>query len=194
MVAESNVPQLVDNKGGSYSAIAPRLEVGKFNKWKKRMLCHLTGMEPYYIQCIKDGLFQSKTAEGANKPEGQWSNDERSVVNQDQRLNSIIISCLPDDIMKSVISCTTAKETWTDLIHSFEDFQENSDDEVDERTSEEYLRDLDIEFHERALLAGSKPLARKQKLELMKLFIEEICVEIRIHDTRSPLPKILEPN
>ncbi|GJR69672.1 hypothetical protein Tco_0015737 [Tanacetum coccineum] len=32
------------------------------------------------------------------------------------------------------------------------DFQENFDDEVDERTSEEYLRDLDIEFHERALL------------------------------------------
>ncbi|GJZ39749.1 ribonuclease H-like domain-containing protein [Tanacetum coccineum] len=30
-MAESNVPQLVDKKGGSYSAIAPRLEVGKFN-------------------------------------------------------------------------------------------------------------------------------------------------------------------
>ncbi|GJX67779.1 hypothetical protein Tco_0303506 [Tanacetum coccineum] len=37
-----------------------------------------------------------------------------------------------------------------------QDFQENSDDEVDERTSEEYLRDLDIEFHERALLPNSK--------------------------------------
>ncbi|GJX35823.1 hypothetical protein Tco_0247380 [Tanacetum coccineum] len=36
------------------------------------------------------------------------------------------------------------------------DFQEKSDDEADERTSEEYLRDLDIEFHERALLANSK--------------------------------------
>ncbi|GJV41618.1 hypothetical protein Tco_1420058 [Tanacetum coccineum] len=36
------------------------------------------------------------------------------------------------------------------------DFQKNSDDEVDERTSEEYLRDLDIEFHERDLLSGSK--------------------------------------
>ncbi|GJU75136.1 hypothetical protein Tco_1272206 [Tanacetum coccineum] len=38
------------------------------------------------------------------------------------------------------------------------DFQENSDDEIDERSSEEYLRDLDIEFHERALLANSKRL------------------------------------
>ncbi|GKE08014.1 hypothetical protein Tco_1411565 [Tanacetum coccineum] len=37
-----------------------------------------------------------------------------------------------------------------------QDFQENSDDEIDERISEEYLTDLDIEFHERALLANSK--------------------------------------
>ncbi|GJX49069.1 retrovirus-related pol polyprotein from transposon TNT 1-94 [Tanacetum coccineum] len=116
-----------------------------------------------------------------------------------------------DDIMESVISCDTAKATWTDLVYSFEgplntkenriidlkleyqtfrakpteslsqtytyyktllnelandgvnlskheinDFQENSDDEVDERSSEEYLRDLDIKFHERSLLANSK--------------------------------------
>ncbi|GJY25817.1 retrovirus-related pol polyprotein from transposon TNT 1-94 [Tanacetum coccineum] len=116
-----------------------------------------------------------------------------------------------DEIMESVISCVSAKETWTDLVHSFEgpsdtkenrimdlkleyqtfrakstksisqtytryktlfnelandgvnlskheinDFQENSNDEVDERTSEEYLRDLDIEYHERSLLENSK--------------------------------------
>ncbi|GJV41845.1 hypothetical protein Tco_1420285 [Tanacetum coccineum] len=165
------------------------------------MLCYLTGMEPYYIQCIKDGPFQPKTAECANKPKAQWLNDESRVVNQDQRLKNIIISCISDDIMESVISCETAKDTWVGLVHSFEgpsytkeirnidmklkyntfrakpseslsktytwyktllnelsndgDFQENSDDEVDERTSEEYLRDLDIEFHERALLVGS---------------------------------------
>nr|GEU78570.1 hypothetical protein [Tanacetum cinerariifolium] len=122
-------------------------------------------------------------------------------------MKSIIMSCLPDDIMESVISCVLAKETWTDLVYSFEgpsdtkenriidlklkyqtfranfteslsqtytryktllnalandgvnlskheinDFQENSNDEVDERYSEEYLRDLDVEYQERALL------------------------------------------
>ncbi|GJU70111.1 hypothetical protein Tco_1256370 [Tanacetum coccineum] len=120
MVAESNVPRLVDKKGGSYSAITPRLEVSKFNKWMKRMLCYLTGMEPYYLQCIKDGPFQPKTAEGANKHEAHWLNNERRVVNQHQRLKSIIISCLPDDIMEPVISYATTKETWTDLVYSFE--------------------------------------------------------------------------
>ncbi|GJZ11043.1 hypothetical protein Tco_0545802 [Tanacetum coccineum] len=83
-MTESTVPQLVSNKGGSYSAIDSRLEVGKFNKWKKCMLCYLNGMEPNYIQCIKDGPFQPKTAEGANKPKAQWSNDERRAINQDQ--------------------------------------------------------------------------------------------------------------
>ncbi|GJR33523.1 hypothetical protein Tco_1209207 [Tanacetum coccineum] len=37
-MAESNVPQHVNKKEGSYSGIAPRLEVGKFNKWKKRLM------------------------------------------------------------------------------------------------------------------------------------------------------------
>ncbi|GKB62367.1 hypothetical protein Tco_0918553, partial [Tanacetum coccineum] len=35
MATVSTVPQLVDKKGGSYAAIAPKLEPGKFNKWKK---------------------------------------------------------------------------------------------------------------------------------------------------------------
>ncbi|GJZ58591.1 hypothetical protein Tco_0614085 [Tanacetum coccineum] len=120
MVAESTVPQLVDKKGGSYAAIAPKLEPGKFNKWKKRMLCYLAGMEPYHIKCIKDGLFQPKAPEGGIKPKSQWTQDERWVVVQDQRHKSIIISCLPDDIIESVISCETAKATWTDLVYSFE--------------------------------------------------------------------------
>ncbi|GJR91420.1 retrovirus-related pol polyprotein from transposon TNT 1-94 [Tanacetum coccineum] len=259
MVVVNNVPHVVDKNGGSYAAIAPKLKPRKFNKWKKCMLFYLAGMEPYYLKCIKDGPFQPKTTE--------------------------------DDIMESVISCEIAKETWTDLVHSFEgpsyskenrimdlklkyqtfkakpiesllqpytryktllnelendgvnlskheinvgfvnslpekwltfskglrnanhtqtldiadiygrfvyednliqrrysdtkkalittpsstvistaffsnnvikDFQENSNDEVDERSSEEHLRDLDIEFHERALLTNSKRFIKRR--------------------------------
>ncbi|GJW52065.1 retrovirus-related pol polyprotein from transposon TNT 1-94 [Tanacetum coccineum] len=242
MATVNDVPQLVDKKEGSYASIAPKLEPGKFNKWKKRMLCYLAGMEPYYLKY------------------------ERRVVVQDQCLKSIIMSCLPNDIMESVISCVSAKETWTDLVHSFEgpsdtkenkiidlkleyqtfkaksteslsqtytryktmlnelandgglrnanhtqtldladiygrfvyednliqrrypdtkkalittpsstaistaffsnnviqDFQENSNDEVNERSSEEYLRDLDIEYQERSLLANSKCFIKRR--------------------------------
>ncbi|GJV51251.1 retrovirus-related pol polyprotein from transposon TNT 1-94 [Tanacetum coccineum] len=219
MAAVNDVPQLVEKKGGIYAAIAPKLEPGKFNKWKKRMLCYLAGMEPYYLKCIKDGPFQPKIAEGDAKPESQWTPNERRVVIQDQRFKSIIMSCLPDDIMdlslvvfqrkKHGLTCLPEKwltfsqglrnanhtqtldladiygrfvyednliqrrysDTKTALITTpsstlistaffsnnvIQDFQENSDDEVDERSSEEYLRDLDIEYHERALLANRK--------------------------------------
>ncbi|GKC97202.1 hypothetical protein Tco_1167477 [Tanacetum coccineum] len=120
MAAVNDVPQLVDKKGGSYAAIAPKLEPKKFNKWKKGMLCYLAGIEPYYLKCIKDGPFQPKTAKGDAKPESQWTLDEWRVVVEDQRLKSIIMSCLPNDIMESIISCVSAKETWTDLAKSTE--------------------------------------------------------------------------
>ncbi|GJV06943.1 hypothetical protein Tco_1344599 [Tanacetum coccineum] len=77
MAAISNVPYLVDKKGGNYSAVAPRLEPRKFNKWKKHMLGYLTGIEPYYIQCIKDGPFQPKMANGTNKPDFESPSDTK---------------------------------------------------------------------------------------------------------------------
>ncbi|GJS62756.1 hypothetical protein Tco_0677320 [Tanacetum coccineum] len=48
----------------------------------------------------------------------------------------------------------TLEQTQQGVSYEVSDFQESSDDEVDERTTKEYLRDLDIEFHKRALLAG----------------------------------------
>nr|GEY38634.1 retrovirus-related Pol polyprotein from transposon TNT 1-94 [Tanacetum cinerariifolium] len=64
----------------------------------------------------QDGSSQPKTTDGDAKPESQWTLDKRRVVVQDQRLKSIILSCLPDDITESIISCVLAKETWTDLV------------------------------------------------------------------------------
>ncbi|GJZ88239.1 hypothetical protein Tco_0660021 [Tanacetum coccineum] len=128
MAAVNDVPQLVDKKGGSYAAIAPKLELGKFNKWKKRMLCYLARKEPYYLKCIKDGPFQPKTAKGDDKSEPL----------------TLQIS------MEGLSMRTTLSK------------EENSDDEVDERTSEEYLRDLDIDYHERALLANSKCFIKRR--------------------------------
>nr|GEV66800.1 zf-CCHC domain-containing protein/DUF4219 domain-containing protein/UBN2 domain-containing protein [Tanacetum cinerariifolium] len=46
--------------------------------------------------------------------------------------------------------------------HKINDFQENYDDEVDERYSEEYPRDLDVEYQERAMLANSKCFIKRR--------------------------------
>nr|GEZ31105.1 retrovirus-related Pol polyprotein from transposon TNT 1-94 [Tanacetum cinerariifolium] len=42
------------------------------------------------------------------------------------------------------------------LVDKKEDFKKNSNDELDEMSSEEYLRDLDLEYQERALLGNLK--------------------------------------
>ncbi|GKD29388.1 hypothetical protein Tco_1240166, partial [Tanacetum coccineum] len=43
------------------------------------------------------------------------------------------------------------------------DYQENFVDKADERSCEEYLRDLELEFHERAVLANSKCFIKTKK-------------------------------
>ncbi|GJU11251.1 retrovirus-related pol polyprotein from transposon TNT 1-94 [Tanacetum coccineum] len=290
-------PQLVDKKGGSY-----------------------------YLKCIKDGPFQRKIADGYAKPDSQWTLDERRVTVQDQRLKSIIMSCLPDDIIELVISCVSAKETWIDLVHSFkgpsytkenrimdlkleyqtfraksteslsqtytryktllnelandgvnlskheinvgfvnslpekwftfsqglrnanhtqtldlaniygrfvyednliqiryshtkkilittpsstsistaffsnnviQDFQENSDDEVDERSSEEYLRDLNTEFHEGALLENSKCfIKRRNNFSSQKANENTECFKCgkKDHFAKNCFSKMSEPS
>nr|GEY88297.1 retrovirus-related Pol polyprotein from transposon TNT 1-94 [Tanacetum cinerariifolium] len=214
--------------------------------------------------CTRDGPFQPKTVDGDDKPESQWTPDERRVVVQDQRLKSIIIFEGPSDTKENRImdlkleyqtfkakSTESLLQTYTryktmlnelandgvnlskheinvgfvnslpekwltfsqglrnanhtqtiDLANIYGrfvyednliqrrysdtkkalittpssfvistafisnnviyDFQENSGDEVDERSSEEYLRDLDVEYYERAVLANSKRFIKRR--------------------------------
>ncbi|GKD20762.1 hypothetical protein Tco_1222465, partial [Tanacetum coccineum] len=60
----------------------------------------------------------------------QWSPKDRRLTNQDKRLKSIIISCLPNDVMKSVIKCATAKSMWNDLILSHEGPSDTRDTKI----------------------------------------------------------------
>nr|GEW75599.1 putative ribonuclease H-like domain-containing protein [Tanacetum cinerariifolium] len=64
------------------------------------------------------------------KRQNQWSNTESRLANQDKRLESIIISCLPNDVMKYVIKCKTAKETWNDLILAHEGPSDTRDTKI----------------------------------------------------------------
>ncbi|GKD38739.1 hypothetical protein Tco_1258946 [Tanacetum coccineum] len=55
---------------------------------------------------------------------------DRRLANQDQRLKSILISCLPNDVMKSVIKCTSAKAIWTNLILAHDGPSETKDTNI----------------------------------------------------------------
>ncbi|GJT90264.1 hypothetical protein Tco_1079109 [Tanacetum coccineum] len=141
-------------------------------------------MKPYYLKCIKDGPFQQKIAEGDDKPESQWTPDERRVVVQDQRLKIIIMSCLPDDIMESVISCETTKATWTDLVYSFE---------CPSDTKENRIMDLKINLPEKWLTfsQGLRNANHTQTLDLAdnygRFVYKDNLIQRRYSDTKKAL-------
>nr|GEX28291.1 hypothetical protein [Tanacetum cinerariifolium] len=77
------------------------------------------------------------------------------------------------DTKKALITTPSSTSISTAFFSNnvIQDFQENSNDEVDERFSEEYLRDLDIEYQERALLANSKRfIKRRNNFSVSKCF------------------------
>ncbi|GJW64007.1 retrovirus-related pol polyprotein from transposon TNT 1-94 [Tanacetum coccineum] len=176
-VIDVNLPQLLDSRGGSHVTNVPA-----FDK--------------------EDVTSLSTTENPLPKRQNQWSNAESRLANQDKRLKSIIISCLPNDVMKFVIKCKTAKEMWNDLIlahkgpsntrdtkiaalrlkfNAFKSLEgkkdSDSDVEEDQRTSNEFMADLNAEYHERALLANQKRFYKRSG---------------RVGSARKPIDKIKE--
>ncbi|GKB60954.1 putative RNA-directed DNA polymerase, partial [Tanacetum coccineum] len=120
-VVNEDLPQLLDSRGGSHVTNVPAFDVEDFSSWKDRFLVYLDGLEPYLIEILENGPFVPKSLLSTStniflKPQKQWSHEDKRLANQDKKLKSIIISCLPNDVMMSVIKCTTAKAIWTDLI------------------------------------------------------------------------------
>ncbi|GKC29654.1 hypothetical protein Tco_1036948 [Tanacetum coccineum] len=119
-VVDENLPQLLDSRGGSHVTNVPKFDEEDFSSWKDRFLIYLDGLEPYLLEMLENGPLMplsplSTLINPLPKPQNQWSPADRRLANQDKRLKSILISCLPKDVMKSVIKCTTAKAIWTDL-------------------------------------------------------------------------------
>ncbi|GJZ27152.1 hypothetical protein Tco_0571405 [Tanacetum coccineum] len=190
-VVDENLPQLLDSRGGSHVTNVPAFDAEDFTSWKVRFMVFLDGLKPYLLKTLEDGPFvpMSSLSTSENplpKRQNQWSNAKSRLANQDKRLKSIIISCLPNNVMKSVIKCKTVKEIWNDLILAHEgpsdtrdtkiaalrlkfnafkslEGEKDSDSNVkeDQRTSNEFMADLNAEYHERALLANQKRLYKR---------------------------------
>ncbi|GJU84669.1 retrovirus-related pol polyprotein from transposon TNT 1-94 [Tanacetum coccineum] len=124
-VANKDLPQLLDSRGCSNVTNVPDFDKEDFSSWKDRFLVYLDGLEPYLLEVLENGPFvpMSSLSTSTNlltKPQIQWSPEDRKLANQDKRLKTIIISCLPNDVMKSVIKCTTAKAMLTNLVLAHE--------------------------------------------------------------------------
>nr|GEV85654.1 hypothetical protein [Tanacetum cinerariifolium] len=187
-VVNEDLPKFLDSRGGSHVTNVPEFDKEDFSSWKDRFLVYLDRLEPYLLEVLKNRPFVpmlplSTFTNQLTKPQKQWSHEDRKLANQDKRIKSIIISCLPNNVMKSVIKYTTAKAMWIDLVLAYEgpsdtsdtkiaalilkfnDFKalewnihkakmldSDSDVEEDTMSSGKFLADLNVEFHDRALL------------------------------------------
>nr|GEV25785.1 retrovirus-related Pol polyprotein from transposon TNT 1-94 [Tanacetum cinerariifolium] len=102
---------------------------------KVRFLVFLDGLETYLLKTLEDGPFipmlsMSTFDNPLPKGKNQWSSAESRLDNQDKRLKSIIISFLPNDVMKSVIKCKTTKEIWYDLIFTHKGPSDTKDTKI----------------------------------------------------------------
>ncbi|GJU32076.1 retrovirus-related pol polyprotein from transposon TNT 1-94 [Tanacetum coccineum] len=142
MAVVNDVPQLVDKKGGSYAAIAPKLDPRKFNNLPEKWLTFSQGLR---------NANHTQTLDFANIY-------ERFVYKGN------LIQRRYSDTKKALITTPSSTPISTAFFSNnvIQDFQENSDDELDERSSEEYLRDLDIEYHERSLLENLKRFIKRR--------------------------------
>nr|GEZ02300.1 hypothetical protein [Tanacetum cinerariifolium] len=117
--------QFLDSRGGSHITNVPTFDKDDFTSWKIRFLVFLDGLEPYLITTLEDRQFVSVSnlstpANPLPKRQNQWSNVENHLAKQNKRLKSIIIGCLLNDFMKSVIKYKTTKEIWTELCLAYE--------------------------------------------------------------------------
>ncbi|GJS12428.1 hypothetical protein Tco_0406900 [Tanacetum coccineum] len=87
---------------------------------------------------------------------------DRKLANQDKRLKSIIISCLPNDTMKIVIKCFTARESRNDLILSHEGLSKTRDTKI---------AGLRLKFNAFKALEGEKV---KEKYTRLKILLNEL--------------------
>nr|GFA13637.1 retrovirus-related Pol polyprotein from transposon TNT 1-94 [Tanacetum cinerariifolium] len=101
-VVDENLPQLLDSRGGSHVTNVPAFDKDEFTSWKVRFLVFFDGLESYLLKSLEDGPF----------------------------VPIIIISYLPNDVMKSVIKCKTAKEMWHDLILAHEGPSDTRDTKI----------------------------------------------------------------
>nr|GEV46175.1 retrovirus-related Pol polyprotein from transposon TNT 1-94 [Tanacetum cinerariifolium] len=151
-VVDENLPQLLDSRGGSHFRNVHAFDKDDFTSLKVRFLVFLDGLKPYLLKTLKDGPFvpMSSLSTSENplpKRQNQWSNVKSRLANQDKRLKT---HGGPSDTRDTKIAALRLK------FNAFKSLkgEKGSDSNVEEdrRTNNEFMADLNDEYHERALL------------------------------------------
>ncbi|GJU57421.1 hypothetical protein Tco_1235187 [Tanacetum coccineum] len=174
MAAE--VPQTLEYKGGQLN-VAPMLEVKKFTYWKKSkstwedLILYHEGPSDVKESRVMElklcyNTFKFKEGEYLTQTFTRYKALMNELENNGIKLSKLEINTgFINGLPKKWLSFCQVSETLIMLkilsLLLYLDFQDSPDDEEDLRSSQEYMNDLDIEFHERALLAKSKRLFKK---------------------------------
>ncbi|GJX18675.1 hypothetical protein Tco_0221352 [Tanacetum coccineum] len=174
-VVDENIPQLLDSRGGSHVTNVPAFDKEDFTSWKVRFLVFLDGLEPYLLKTLEDRPFvpMSSLATTENplpKRQNQWSNadspHEEPSNTRDTKIAALRLKfnafkslegekvmgtftrlkCLLNDLENKGVIIPQAEVNAT--------FDSDSDVEEDQRSSSEFLADLNAEYHKRDLLAN----------------------------------------
>ncbi|GJX48584.1 retrovirus-related pol polyprotein from transposon TNT 1-94 [Tanacetum coccineum] len=169
-VVDENLPQLLDSRGGSHVTNVPAFDKEDFTSWKVRFLVFLDGLEPYLLKTLEDGPFVPMSSLSTFeilclnvKINGQML---RVCKTTKEMWNDLILAHEGPSHFKS-LEGEKVNGTFTRLKGLLNDLENNdvtipqtedsdSDVEKDQRTSNEFMADLNAEYHERALLENQK--------------------------------------
>ncbi|GJV64777.1 hypothetical protein Tco_1475605, partial [Tanacetum coccineum] len=157
MAAVNVVPELVDKKGDLYlyKTLLNELANNDINLSQHEINVGFVNSLPEKWLTFSQGLRNANLTQTLN-----LANIDGRIVYEDnliERRYSDSKKTLASKPSSSSVNATTFFSN-----HVIQDFQENSDDEIDERSSEEYLKDFENEYHERALLANSKRFIKRR--------------------------------
>ncbi|GJS35682.1 retrovirus-related pol polyprotein from transposon TNT 1-94 [Tanacetum coccineum] len=183
---------------GSRVTNVPAFDKEDFMSWKVRFLVFLDGLKPYLLKTIEDGPFVPMLSLSTSdnpllKHQNQWSNDESRLANQDKRLKTYEG---PSDTRDTKIASLRLKfnafkshegekvnGTFTRLKCLLNILENNGvtipQAEVNAtfRISNEFMADLNAEYHERDRLENYKRFYKRSD---------------RVGSARKPLDKSKE--
>nr|GEY71194.1 hypothetical protein [Tanacetum cinerariifolium] len=174
-VVEKNLTQLFDSRRGSHVINVPNFDKDDFTSWKVRFVVFLDGLEPYLLKTLEDGPFvpiDTKTAALKLKFNAFKSLEGEKVMGTFTRLNCLLNDLENNGVMipQAEVNATFVNSMPRKWLSISQTQRANNsikndilatlygkyNDKKDQRTSNEFMADLNVEHHERALLENQK--------------------------------------
>nr|GEX71269.1 hypothetical protein [Tanacetum cinerariifolium] len=146
------------NLGGFHVTNVPAFDKEDFTSWKVRFLVFLDGLEPYLLKTLEDKTIYTHLGHPV------W---------QDNYKEGLIDQIYEFETQRFSIQTSSSKA----LISNHQSQDSDSDVKEDHKTNNEFMADLNAEYHERDLLANQKRFYKRSG---------------RVGSARKPLDKTKE--